>query len=421
MKYQVTERSACRVCGSDRLVRFLDLPDMPMSDDMPRPEQRGSEFLWPIRVYRCEGCGTTQTLHDVEVRDYYQEYHYSAAFSPLMQRFMKQLAQEVWQRYGFQEGEVAVEVGSGDGAQLACFQALGARVFGFEPSAPLVEASQKRGVPVVQRLFTEDAEADIPPNMLPVQVILLTYTFDHLPDPVRFLASVRKVLDPEQGVLVIEVHDLEKIIRRREFCLFEHEHATYCTAATMQALLRRAGFELINIDLVPEQQRRGNSLLVVAALQGSKLASQALPTLRDKPPLDDAKSYRAFGEEVHRSIGRFRNWVKASRRAGRRIAGYGAAGRGILTLAAVADPGDFAYVCDKNTSLHGYSTPKSHVPIVGLSRVFEEPRVDEIVVFSFGYFKEIAADLAEYTAKGGKLVSMLDLLADQAAAPRKAA
>jgi SAM-dependent methyltransferase len=380
-------------------------------------------------VYRCASCGITQTLHDVAVQDYYREYHYSAAFSPLTQRFMEQLAQEVWRRYGFQRGDVVVEVGSGDGAQLACFQALGARVFGFEPSAPLVEASQKRGVPVVQRLFTDNAEADIPHEMLPVQVILLTYTFDHLPDPVGFLASVRKVLDPKRGVLVIEVHDLEKIIHRREFCLFEHEHATYCTAATMQALLRRAGFELINIDLVPEQQRRGNSLLVVATLQGSQLASQKLPTLSDKPPLDDAKNYVAFGNEIHRSIERFRDWVKTSRRGGRRIAGYGAAGRGILTLAAVADPGDFAYVCDKNASLHGYYTPKSHVPVVGLNRVFEAPLADEIVVFSFGYLKEIATDLAEYTAKGGKLTSMLELLSsaesvtpnsDQALARRKA-
>ena len=240
MKYQVAERSHCRICSSDQLVRFLELPDMPLSDAMPRQDELGSEFVWPIRVYRCEQCGVTQTLHDVEVQDYYREYHYSAAFSPLVQRFMRQLAQEIWQRYGFQQGDVAVEVGSGDGAQLACFQAVGARVFGFEPSAPLVEASQKRGVPVVQRLFTDNAEADIPQELLPAQVILLTYTFDHLPDPVRFLASIRKVLDPRQGVLVIEVHDLEKIVRRREFCLFEHEHATYCTAATLQGLLRAA-------------------------------------------------------------------------------------------------------------------------------------------------------------------------------------
>ena len=130
----------------------------------------------------------------------------------------------------------------------------------------------------------------------------------------------------------------------------------------------------------------------------------------DKPPLDEGKNFVAFGEDIHRSIGRFREWVKASRRSGRRIAGYGAAGRGILTLAAVADPGDFVYVCDKNPSLQGYYTPKSHVPIVGLGRVFEKPRVDEIVVFSFGYFKEIATDLAEYTAKGGKLTSMLEKL-----------
>jgi hypothetical protein len=225
----------------------------------------------------------------------------------------------------------------------------------------------------------------------------------------NFLAAVKRVLDPRRGVLVLEVHDLDKIVQRREFCLFEHEHTTYCTAATMQGLLRRAGFELISIDLVPEEERRGNSLLVAATMQGSALAPQAQPKLEQPATLREQGQYVAFGESVHGSIDRFRNWIHQTRRAGETVAGYGAAGRGILTLAGVAEPGDFAYVCDKNAALHGYHTPKSHVPIVDPKRVFEEP-VDEVVVFSFGYFAEIARELVAYTERGGRLTSLLERL-----------
>jgi SAM-dependent methyltransferase len=408
MKYSVTERTNCRVCGSKRLVCFLELPDVPLTDQFLLKHELGTEFLWPVRVYFCEDCGLTQTLHDVSVEDYYRDYRYSVAFSSFAQYFMYRLAEEVWQQYQLQPGDTVLEVGSSDGAQLACFQALGAKVFGFEPSAPLVQIARSRGIPVAQCLFTPQTAHEIPADFLPVRVLLLTYTFDHLPDPMGFLAAVQKVLDPERGVLILEVHDLEKIIKRREFCLFAHEHTAYYTAATMQMALRRAGFELVSINLVPENERRGNSLLVAATLQGSTLASRALPTL-SLGPLGITDTYLAFGCAVQDSLLRFRKLIQDKRQKGMRLAGYGAGGRDVMTLAVIARPGDFAYVCDKNPAFHGRYTPGAHVLVNSPERLLTDP-VDELIVFSFGYFREICDELVEFRARGGKLISMLDLL-----------
>lgn len=408
MKYTAAERTACRVCGSDQLVRFLELPDMPLTDEFLREDELGTEFMWPVRVYFCKHCCLTQTLHNVNAEDYYQDYQYSVALSPFAQRFMQRLAEEVWQRYQFRSGDTVVEVGSSDGAQLACFQTLGAKVFGFEPSAPLAQIARNRGIPVAQRLVTPQAAQDIPAGFLPTQVLLSTYTFDHLPDPMGFLTTVRRVLDPKRGVLILEVHDLEKIVERHEFCLFAHEHTTYYTAATMQMVLRRAGFELISISLVPEVERRANSLLVAAVVQGSPLASRALPTL-SLGALARADTYVAFGHVVQASLLRLRELVQGKRQQGIRLAGYGAGGRGVMALAVTAQPGDFAYVCDKNPVFHGLYTPGAHVLVDSPDRLLSDS-VDQVIVFSFGYFREIYDDLVEFRARGGQLISLLDLL-----------
>jgi len=176
---------------------------VPLTDQFLLKHELGTEFLRPVRVYFCEDCGLTQTLHDVSVEDYYRDYRYSVAFSSFAQYFMYRLAEEVWQQYQLQPGDTVLEVGSSDGAQLACFQALGAKVFGFEPSAPLVQIARSRGIPVAQCLFTPQTAHEIPADFLPVRVLLLTYTFDHLPDPMGFLGAVQKVLDPERGVLIL--------------------------------------------------------------------------------------------------------------------------------------------------------------------------------------------------------------------------
>lgn len=408
-KYSVTERKNCRICGSDEVVCYLTFADMPFTDDFLRKDQTGGEFLWPIKVFYCPRCHVSQTLHDVDVKDYYRQYQYTVATSGFAQQFMRRLAEETWKTYGFKPGDRVIEVGSSDGVQLAYFKNLGAEVFGFEPSAPLAEMSRGRGVPVAMRLFDSTGIEHIPKALLPVQAILLTYTFDHLPNPMHFLADVRKVLDPRRGVLVIEVHDLEKIFARNEYCLLQHEHTIYCTDATLQGVLARGGFRMISKTLLPEKERRGNSLLIAATPEGSELATQALPPLA-MGPFGHPQHHVEFGQTSQDKLDRFRRALHARVGQGKTLAGYGAGGRGVMVMAqAGLDNHVIRYLCDQNTAFHGLVTPRSHVPIVGPQQAMADP-VDEVVVFSFGYMDEIRRELAPYTAKGGRLTSFLDLL-----------
>jgi hypothetical protein len=407
MNIEVHTRTHCRVCGSERLREFLNLPNTPLVADYLRKEKLGTEFIWPLRIFLCLECGLTQTAHDIDERNYYDDYQYAPSLSPFTQRFMKRLAEGMWQKYELKRGDNVVEIGSSDGSQLSYFQELGARVLGFEFSTPLAHEARRKGIETLQTEFGEQSET-IPADRLPVQLVITTHTFDHMPDPGGFLRAVKKVLDPQRGLLVIEVHDLDEIIARREFCLFAHEHPGYYSEQTMQMVLRRAGFEMINVDLIPKPERRGNSLVAVATPQGSRWAADAL----SQPPLDPQKleqSYRSFGDSIQTSLNGLRRFVKSKRDAGLKLAGYGTGGRGVMTLAAIAEPGDFAYVCDKNPGFHGRYTPGSHIPIYPADQLLADP-VDEVIVFSFGYFQEIFDELKDFRAGGGRLISLLDLL-----------
>ncbi len=409
MYIHVHQRSACRICAGTDLRPFARFLDMPFTDDMLRDPAR-REFLADITVYWCGGCKTAQTKHDVEVGEYYKDYQYTVAGSRFARRFMELLAANAAARFGLAAGDPVIEVGSGDGVQLGHFQRQGQAVLGFEPSDPLVKASEAAGVPVLQRLFTADTVADIPPAMAPAKVILLTYTFDHLPDPLGFLEAVKAALDPKRGVVLLEVHDLDKIMRRRETCLFEHEHSIYTTAASMSRLLDRAGFELLTCGLVPEDDRRGNSLLVAAGLKGGdhKPDPQPVPTGLER--YDDWAVYEQFSTQVAASFDKLRARVRAVTANGGRVAGYGAGGRGVMTLAqAGLTAADVSYLCDQNPGFHGLLAPKSRVPVVPPDRLRTDP-VEEVIIFSYGYLNEIASSLADVTAKGTRLVSLLDAL-----------
>ena len=373
MSFSIHRRGACRICGASDVPFFLDLGDAPFTDDFLTPEAAGSEFSGALRVAVCRSCWTAQTRHDVDVTDYYRDYRYSVAASGFAQRFMARLAQETLDRYGLAPGASVIEVGSGDGAQLAHFQQRGARVLGFEPSADLCAVSRAEGVPVAECLFMAETVDEIPRELRPADVVLLTYTFDHLPEPLSFLEAVRTVLEPRRGVLVIEVHDLEQI---------------------------------------PARERRGNSLLVVAAPKGTEHpVDPPRPLGRDYCTWE---TYADFGEDVERSHAALCEWVRERRAAGETVAGWGAGGRGVMTLAYTGlDADDVAYLVDRNPHAHGHLAPGSHVPVVVPEHLAANP-VDHLVVFSYGYMDEIR-EQAHQLGSDAQLVSVLDLLRAPAA------
>ena len=301
-----------------------------------------------------------------------------------------------------------IEIGSGDGQQLRCFRELGAKVLGFESSQVLSSQSRAAGVPVITGLFTGDSAPTIPADYKAAQIVLLEHTLDHIPDPLRSLQAVGNLIDRKQGLLVIEVHDFAETFNVTEYCLIAHEHTIYPTAASLQRLLQRAGFALLEVGVLPDAVKKAHSLLVVATPLASRWAASAMPELPLGPP-GDLAACRQFGNEVLATLQQLRDYFAAKRQARVRLGGYGAGGRGIMTLASTARPGDLRYVCDKSPAFHGRYLPGSHILITGPEQLMRDP-VDELLVFSYGYIEEIRKDLAPFIAKGGRLTSLLDLL-----------
>ena len=410
MKCETRIRKTCRLCGAADFEPVVQFANMPFTDEFVSRNRIGEEFTADIRIFWCKACRSAQNLCDVHVAEYYREYQYTVSASPFARNFMSRLAEESFQRFNFQRGDRVIEIGSGDGIQLKCFQELGASVLGFEPSDSLTVAARAEGIPTIQTLFNCEGIEQIPSEMGPAQVVLLTYTFDHLPDPKLFLELVKQILDPERGVLLIEVHDFAKIVERREICLFEHEHSVYLTALTMERLLRQCGFRLISTDLLSEQERRGNSLLVAAVpVTNTCWKSTFTPTAADLA-LERIETIQAFDAQVQAGIKRLWDHVFEQKRNGKKVAGYGAGGRGVMTLAmAGLKSGDIEYLCDQNSGFHGLYTPSTHIPVVPPSHV-EQQRVDEIIVFSYGYMNEIKSLLHGFLERGGRISSMLEFL-----------
>lgn len=407
----------CRLCGSGRVRSFLTLSAMPLPLGHVSPEQKDGAFLADLELFFCPDCLAVQTLVDYDLDEYYAGYSYAVSDSPLMRDYTEAFARAAWERFALRAGDRVIEVGSGDGGQLLAFQKRGAKVLGIEPSTALAARAKARGVSTLPLAFDEDTSGRLPADFTESQAIVCQYTFDHLTDPAAFLRAAARLLDPERGVLLIEVHDFEQIVARREGCLFTHEHATYLTAESMANALVRAGLRLVETGLVPPRARRGNSLVVAATPMGSRLQPSRLPSTDLLRRLRDFSTYAIFRDDLVEAHRRLADRVRARRASGRVMAGYGAAGRGVNTCAIAGLTGRDLDACyDKNERLHGLLMPGSWIPVAA-PEILRDAAPCDVIVFSYGYLEEIQRDLAPFVGRGGRLISLLDFLKEEGHEP----
>ena len=399
----------CRACRKTNLEKILTLPNSPFTDDFINKTQIGKEFLYDIDIYICKDCKTVQTQHNVDVGDYCEDYQYSVGASTTASDFMKILAENLKTiYYANKDGKKVLEIGSGDGQQLLAFKNTGCEVLGYEPSSVLCDVASKKGIASIQGLFTADSVKLLPSEFKEVDIIMLSYTFDHLPDPRGFINTCGKILNKKEGLLVVEIHDLQKIVERKEYCLFEHEHSIYLTQQTAINLCRSEGFEIVNFNLVQEKDRRANSLIFVATPSASVFAKNAVNSETPKS-YNDIEFYKNLAEEIYNGIDKLDQYVAKAKNSNKTIAGYGGGGRGVMTLSAMKNASILKFLVDKKPKGDNLFVPKSAIPLVDLEYLRLNP-VDEIIVFSFGYFNEIKVDLQKIGYKDDQLHSFIDII-----------
>lgn len=389
----------CRVCKAELNKPAVVLENMPLTDDfisVGNPDRK--EFLSDIRIFECQYCGSVQNPDDFDHEGYYRDYQYTSGHSSFVQSFMQKFAKVIcdnFERLNKRLPVSVLEIGSGDGAQLKQFKALAVpRVLGIEPSELLAQVAIDSGIPTQVDLFGAHTNEKLGETF---DTCMSSYTLDHVRNQIEYLQAAYSLLN-DNGLLVYEVHDLEKIIKRTEYCLFEHEHTIYLNYYNAANLLKSNGFELVAINPLLEQETRGNSLIVIAQKKYLNDNTDKSAKFVFKPQLS------RLSEDIKATISRIDTWVSSIPEPVE-LVGFGAGGRGIMTLAALNTSKRFKALFDSNYTSGRYLTPKTRIPIHG-PESWSDFSGAYCLVFSFGYIEEITKQLCEKGFSQEKIIPL---------------
>src|SRR5271166_3603772 len=198
------DRHLCRACRESAGRLVLDLGEQPASDYFPRRDDPGPDPAYPLQMWLCSSCGLAQLVADPTVPEEPRATEPAA--------LVAQAADAV--------ARVAAAGLLADGRRVA--------EYGSPHGGSWLELLAGRGLTPV-------------PQGEPADVVLDCFGLMHAADQSAAMAERVSRVTPG-GVLLLQYHSLDAIIRGGQWNALRHGHYAYYSTTALGAMLAAQGF-----------------------------------------------------------------------------------------------------------------------------------------------------------------------------------
>ena len=403
---QGNETAHCRHCSSPLVDVVADLGSHPLCESFLTAEQlHRMEPRYPLIVYVCRSCWLVQLEEFVAPEHIFSEYAYFSSYATSWVEHARRYVEMIAERLELGPRSRVVEVASNDGYLLQHFLPLGIPVLGIEPAANVARVAVERGVPTRVEFFGEAYAGRLVEEGLCADLIAGNNVLAQVPDLNDFVRGLARLLAPG-GTITLEFPHLEKLFAENQFDTIYHEHFSYFSLLAVRNIFRNLGLEVYDVEELPTH---GGSLRVYAKHPGSAGPASSDRVARliereERAGFTEPATYLAFNERVKETKRALLEFLIRLKREGRRIAGYGAPGKGNTLLNYCGIGKDFLdFTVDRNPYKHGRFLPGTHVPIFPPARI-EQDKPDYVLILPWNFKDEIKAQLRGIEAWGGRFI-----------------
>ncbi len=404
----VSENSGprCRFCAGPLEHTFVDLGMSPLCESyVPADRVSAMEPFYPLHAKVCESCLLVQLEAFVTASDIFSEYAYFSSYSDSWVAHAAKYVEMATERFGLDANSLVMELASNDGYLLQHLVKRGIPTLGIEPAANVAAVARDQGIETIVEFFGREVAGQLAAEGRTADLLVANNVMAHVPDLNDFVGGISIVLAPD-GVATIEVPHLLRLVESNQFDTIYHEHFSYFSMLTARKVLAAHGLELFDVE---ELKSHGGSLRLYGqrADTGQQPVSSRVEELAERESalgFDTLEGHLSFAPRVHETKWRLLEFLIARRREGKRIAGYGAPGKGNTLLNFCGIRGDLLdYTVDRNPYKQGMFLPGTHIPIKHPDAL-EQDRPDYILILPWNLKDEIVEQLGYAREWGAKFV-----------------
>ena len=396
----------CLFCGTPLRRTFVDLGMSPLCESYRSEDQlQQMEPFYPLHVYVCERCFLVQLQEFVVPEEIFTEYAYFSSYADSWVEHMRRYADTITPRLGLGKESLVVEVASNDGYLLQHFVEKGIPVLGIEPAANVAEVARQKGVPTLVKFFGERTARELVAEGKRPDLLCGANVLAQVPDPNDFVEGLRVLLKPG-GVVTFEFPHLVRLMAENQFDTIYHEHFSYFSFLSAEAIFAAHRLVLFDVEELPTH---GGSLRIYArhADDGARPVTERTRSLRQREVdlgLTRMETYQGFGEQVKETKRKLLEFLIGAKRAGKKVVGYGAPGKGNTLLNYCGVRTDFIdFTVDRNPYKQGKFLPGTHIPIHAPERI-REARPDYLLILPWNLRDEIVKQMSYVREWGCRFV-----------------
>lgn len=385
----------CRSCrGQDGHI-VLDLGNQPACDYFPAYGDSGPDPVYPLQMWLCSRCGLAQLLDDPTV----PEEPKGAEPAALVAQAADAIAR----------------------VSAAGLLPAGARVaeYGSPHGGSWLDMLASRGLKPVH----DGGQAD---------VILDCFGLMHAADQAAALAERASRLAPG-GVLLLQFHSIETILRAGQWNALRHGHFAYYSTTALTAMLRSlgeatpraprgapdgkavaAGAQAVaqTVGLSPRTawlfDLYGGTVLLAAQRDGEgREADDTVTDLlagEERAGVARLAPYERLQRDVRTRADALHAWLTQMRESGKSVLGYGAASRAVALLrTARVDADLLPAIADASPGKRGLRMPGTSIPVITPAELAARTP-DAVALFVSDLMTEVRSAYPEIERAGGQWV-----------------
>ena len=381
------EKSKCPCCTSENLRIFHRARGVPVNSVLSL-QTRLEALEFPrgdITLAFCRSCGFIfNAAFDESLLEYSKRYDPTQAFSETFNRWHRQLAQSLVERYELRDKRI-VEIGCGKGEFLTMLCELGANSgVGFDPA---VDLERTRTPTAGSTRFVQDFYSE-KYAWQKGDFVCCKMTLEHIAPAGDFVATVRRAVgDATATVVFFQVPDVRRILVERAFWDVYYEHCNYFSAGSLTRVFRGRGFSVDNVV----RDYDGQYLMIDCHSSDGALATQPLPEETDMDELEALID--DFARELPGVLDSWRARIRGYRERGQRVVIWGAGSKGVAFLTTLGiGPDAVEFAVDINPHRHGQFMATTGQEIISPERLIQD-KPDVVIVMNPIYRPEVVADL----------------------------
>jgi SAM-dependent methyltransferase len=348
------------------------------------------------------------------IHSMFAKYWYRSGTNATMTNELKGIVESVKSVHKLKDGDLWLDIACNDGTLLK-FVPEGVNKLGVDPAEDsFTEESRKVADEVIQDYFTLESFKRSKFKKKKANVVTCIAMFYDLDEPIDFLKDVCKVMD-DNGLFVLQMSYTPLMIKQLAFDNICHEHVYYWSLTSIQKLLKKAGFKIVDCQL---NDVNGGSFRLYMKKNKSDMTTfstapyrdvcdirlQSLLTWEKKLKLDKRGIWDEFFNSIEKLKDETVNFIKQEKAKGKIICGYGASTKGNTLLQYFGlDNTMIDAIAERSPYKFGLKTIGTNIPVLSEEEV-RAMKPDYMLVLPWHFISEFIKREDEFLSNGGKFI-----------------